>query len=195
MKKLFVASLLLVSVNLVAQQFQFGLKAGVNISNFSGANDVNELENSALVGFHGGAFLSFLIGDHFAIQPEALFSSQGAKVKYANTEHNFRVSYLNLPIMAKFRFTGGFYLEAGPQAGFKLSEDVKDMPIKDFANDVDLSLAAGLGYHSPIGLGFGARYSAGLSKVGDFEYGTTRPDYKNSNIQLFLFYAFLNNKK
>lgn len=195
MKKLLFAALLLVSSNLVAQQFQFGLKAGINVSNFSGAKDVDQLEHSALVGFHGGAFLSFLIGDHFAIQPEALFSTQGAKVKYINDERDFRVSYLNLPIMAKFRFKGGFYLEAGPQAGFKLSDEIKDTPVEDFAKNVDLSLAAGLGYHSPIGLGFGARYAAGLSKVGDFEYGNTRPDYRNSNIQVFIFYAFLNNKK
>jgi hypothetical protein len=195
MKKLLVAFLTLASTATMAQEFQFGVKAGTNISNFTGASDVDELENSAHVGFHAGAFFSFLLGDHFAIQPELLFSSQGAKIKYANNEQNFRVSYVNLPVLAKYRFTGGFYLEAGPQVGFKVSDDVKDTPIEDFAKDLDLSIAAGLGYHSPIGLGIGGRYSAGLSKVGDFQYGTTRPDYRNSNIQIFLFYSFFNNKK
>lgn len=195
MKTLLFACLVFMSTTVLAQGFQFGLKAGANFSNFSGAKNANDLENSTLVGFHAGASFAFLLGDHFALQPEVLFSTQGAKVKYANVEQDFKVSYINLPVLAKYRFTGGFYIEAGPQVGFKVSEDVKNTPIEDFAKDLDLSVAAGLGYHSPIGLGFGGRYSAGLSKVGDFDFGTSKPDYRNSNIQVFLFYTFFNNKK
>ena len=194
MKTLLFASLLLASTSVVAQGFQLGVKAGANFSNFSGASNADELENSTLVGFHAGASFAFLLGDHFALQPEVLFSTQGAKLKSAGTERDYKVSYINLPVLAKYRFTGGFYIEAGPQVGFKVSDEVKDTPIEDFAEDLDLSVAAGLGYHSPIGLGFGGRYSASLSKVGDFNF-PAKPDYRNSNIQVFLFYTFFNNKK
>lgn len=194
MKKLIVAGLLLIGATGFAQTFQLGIKAGVNISNFTGGEFEN-LDKKALIGFHGGGFMSFFFGDHFALQPEVLFSSQGAKIKDAGDEQNLRISYINVPVLLKYRFTGGFFLEAGPQIGFKVSEDIDDMPVEDFAKSTDLSIAGGLGWHSSSGLGIGARYTAGLSKVGDFDAGDIDPDFKNGVIQISLFYTLFNNKK
>ncbi len=194
MKKLLFLPLVLLSIGLSAQTFQLGLKGGVNISNFSGST-FDDVDKKALVGFHGGAFISLLMGDHFAIQPEALFSSQGAKIKSAGQEENLKVSYLNVPVMLKARFNGGFYVEAGPQVGFKLSENVPDMGINNFAKNLDLSVGAGLGYHSNSGLGIGARYMAGVSKVGDFDGEDFDPNFRNGVIQVSLFYTLFNNKR
>ena len=192
MKKLFFIAAVFLSGSAFSQGFQFGIKGGVNISNYTGG----DLENSAIVGFHGGVIAGLMLGDHFSIQPEALFSAQGAKIKgVGSNEEKFKVSYINLPVLAKYRFTGGFYVEAGPQVGFKLDESIPDNTIENFAEDLDLSIAAGIGYHSPVGLGIGARYNAGLSKVGDFEPGITDPDFKNSTLQFFVFYTLFNNKK
>jgi len=66
---------------------------------------------------------------------------------------------------------------------------------EDFAKSTDLSIAGGLGYHSPIGLGIGARYTAGLSKLGDFDAATTKPDWKNGVIQVSIFYTIFNNHR
>jgi hypothetical protein len=192
MKRLLFLAAMLTSGAAFSQGFQFGVKAGVNISNYTGG----DLENSALVGFHGGVIVGLMLGDHFSIQPEALFSAQGAKIKgISSNEEKFKVSYINLPVLAKYRFPGGFYIEAGPQVGFKLDESIPDNTIENFAEDLDLSIAAGIGYHSSSGLGIGGRYNAGLSKVGDFESGTTSPDFKNSTLQFFVFYTLFNNKK
>ena len=192
MKKILFAALVLTSTAVYSQGFQFGVKAGANVSNYTGG----DIENSAIVGFVGGATFGFLIGEHFTLQPEVLFSAQGAKIDgIGNNEEKFNVSYINVPVMAKFRFTGGFYLEAGPQVGFKVNESVPDNTIENFAKDIDLSVAAGLGYHSPIGLGIGARYNAGLSKVGDFSVNNVDPDFKNNTLQFFVFYTLFNNKK
>ncbi|MDR6804231.1 hypothetical protein J2Y45_001500 [Dyadobacter sp. BE34] len=54
---------------------------------------------------------------------------------------------------------------------------------------MDISLGAGLGYQSKIGLGVGFRYVAGLSKVGDFSSEEINPDFKNSVIQGSLFWV------
>ncbi len=89
--------------------------------------------------------------------------------------------------MLKLRSPGGFYVEAGPQVGFKLSENVSDETIGDFAKNLDLSAGAGLGFQTKGGLGIGARYLVGLSKVGDFEPSAgIDPDFKNSVIQVGL---------
>ena len=106
MKKLLFVPLLLISVTMFAQTYQFGLKGGINVSNFTGSS-LDNVDKKALVGFQGGAFLSLLMGDHFAIQPEAVFSSQGARVSTINGDENWRVSYLNIPVELKVRFLPG----------------------------------------------------------------------------------------
>jgi hypothetical protein len=47
-----------------------------------------------------------------------------------------------------------------------------------------------------MGLGIGARYTAGISKVGDFDASQGQnPDFKNGVIQISLFYTLFNNRK
>ncbi|MEP6747665.1 MAG: porin family protein [Bacteroidota bacterium] len=194
MKKSIVIILLLAGTASFAQHFDLGIKGGANISNFTGSSNVNDVKASTLVGFHAGIFLGLYLGDHFSIQPEALFSTQGAKIEDGTTKDDYKLTYINVPVLAKYRFNGGFYLEAGPQIGFNVHSTVAGNS-EDFAKSTDLAIAGGLGYSSSIGLGIGARYVAGLSKVGDFNASTTRPDYKNGNIQISLFYTLFNGHK
>lgn len=87
--------------------------------------------------------------------------------------------------MLKYKSNGGFYVEAGPQVGFKLGENIPDQTVGKFAKNLDPSIGAGLGYQSAMGFGIGARYLAGLSKVGDFDASTgVDPNFKNSVIQI-----------
>ncbi len=195
MKKNILFVLLLASTASFAQHFELGVKAGGNISNFTGSSNEDDVKAKTLIGFHAGAFVSLFLGNNFAIQPEVLFSTQGAKIEQTGTDKtDYKLSYINVPVMLKYRFTGGFYVEAGPQIGFKTNEKV-DGTSEDFAKSTDFSVAGGIGYHSPIGLGIGARYTAGLSKLGDFDASTTRPDWKNGNIQVSLFYTLFNKRK
>ena len=48
-------------------------KAGANISNFTGTGDWQNIKSKSLVGYHFGGFVSFFLGNNFAIQPEILF--------------------------------------------------------------------------------------------------------------------------
>ena len=169
-----------------AQSFSFGPKAGVNISNYTG----KDIESDALVGFHLGGLLNFGIGKNFSIQPEVLFSTQGAKFDDGINNVKYKTSYVTVPVMFKLKANGGFYIEAGPQAGFRTSENIPDQTIDHFAKNLDLAGAFGVGYQAGFGLGIGARYVAGFSKVGDFDNSALRsPDFKNSVIQLSLFFA------
>jgi len=192
MKKIFLAALLLVSISGFSQKFQLGIKAGANISNFNGTFE--DVKTKSLVGFYGGAFASFFVGNHFAIQPEVLISTQGAKIESISTsdKEDFKLTYLTIPIMAKFEFNGGFYLETGPEAGINISGgDFGDRKVKDVTQDADFLWGFGLGYHAPFGLGIGARYNLGLSKVGNANFND--PNFKNSVIQVGLFYTIFNN--
>lgn len=186
MKKLLFAIALFLSVQTAfAQSFSIGPKAGLNISNYTGGN----IESDALVGYHLGGVINYGFGKVFSIQPEVLFSTQGAKVNNGGSKSDFKISYVTVPIMLKFKTNGGFYVEFGPQAGFRTSTNIPDQTINDFAKNLDLAAAGGIGYQSPIGLGVGVRYVAGLSKVGNFSGQNIDPDFKNSVIQASIFWA------
>ncbi|TDE18121.1 porin family protein [Dyadobacter psychrotolerans] len=183
-KLLFVVTMCLVGTYSFGQTFSFGPKAGINVSNYSGG-DIN---SDAKVGYHLGGMLNFGFCKIFCIQPEVLFSTQGAKVENAGSKKDFKINYLNIPIMVKFRIANRFYIEAGPQTGFRLSENIPDQTINSFATKLDLSAGAGLGYQSDAGIGVGLRYLAGLSKVGDFSGMEISPDFKNSVVQASVFW-------
>ena len=186
------ATALLLSLPAFSQRFQLGIKGGANFNNYQGSN-IQDVKTNTLVGFHAGALVNLKFGSVFSVQPELLVSSQGAKLESATEKENFKVTYATLPIMLKLKSHSGLYIEAGPQFGLKMSDNISG--VNTDVKNLDAALAAGVGYHSSIGLGIGARYIAGLSKVGDIDFGNgVNPDYKNSTIQVSLFYTLFNNK-
>ncbi len=158
----------------------------MNISGYAGGN----MQSKALVGYHLGGMLSFGFGRVLSLQPEVLFSTQGAKVTTNGKSETLRTQYITLPVMLKLKASGGFYLEIGPQFGYRSSERIPEQSFSSFTRNLDLSAGMGMGYQSGAGFGFGARYLAGLSKAGDFSGRDISPDFKNSVIQLSLFWMF-----
>ncbi len=187
MKKLvFFICAMAVALGTQAQSFSFGPKVGLNISNYSGG----DIKSDALVGAHLGGLLNFGFGNVFSIQPEVLFSTQGAKIDVNGQKRDFKTSYVTVPVMFKFRANGGLYFEFGPQVGFKTSDNIPDQSFNQFSKNLDLAGALGIGYQAKFGLGLGVRYIAGFSKVGDFDASNNlNPDFKNSVVQVSVFYA------
>jgi hypothetical protein len=166
--------------------FQLGIKGGVNVSNFTGGN-FDAVKKKALVGVHAGPYLKIQFGN-FAIQPEAMISTQGAKIDSLSGNYDWKISYVNVPVMAQYYFNHSFYLELGPQVGFTVNQDFANSTIEDFANDLDFSIAGGFGVRAKSGLGLGMRYTAGISKVGDFMPSNgIDPDFKNGVIQVSIY--------
>ncbi len=185
---LLLSATFLISSAAFSQTFKVGIKAGANFSNFSGSN-LQNVKSNTNIGFHAGLLTNLKFGPVFSLQPELLVSSQGAKLENAGQSENFKVTYAVLPIMLKLRSTGGLYVEAGPQFGLKVGDKISG--INTDVKNLDASLAAGVGYHGNSGFGIGARYIAGLSKVGDIDFGGgVNPDYKNSIIQASVFFTF-----
>jgi hypothetical protein len=179
-------ALSLMSVVAFGQSVSLGPKVGLNVSNYTGG----DIESDALVGFHLGGIVNFGVGRIFSIQPEVLFSTQGAKINSGSQQRDFKTTYVSVPVMFKFRANGGFYFEFGPQASFRTSENIPDQTIDHFAKNLDLAAGVGLGYQAGFGLGIGVRYLAGISKVGDFtQTAAMNPDFRNSVIQASVFFA------
>ncbi|HLF53509.1 porin family protein [Flavobacterium sp.] len=138
-----------------AQYKNFGLKGGLNVC------DLSNSEASALIGFHVGGFAEFMVMEKFTLQPELLFSTQGAK--YDNL--NFNLIYINLPVMGKYYVIDDFSIEAGPQIGLLVSAKEEDSDVIDSMNEIDICLNLGLGYNLNENMMLQLRYNLGLSEI------------------------------
>ena len=195
MKKLMLICLVLVSTRGFSQSFtqnilkrlEFGIKAGANASNFTNA----DFPTDPLIGFHAGATVAYKFTNNFMVQEEFLFSTQGAKIKGGTLgTQDLKLYYMSVPLLLKYRTNSGFYFEAGTQVGIKLKEDISGINTENFAKKLDLAAAGGVGFQSKMGLGIGARYLYGISKVSDFNASNIKNDFKNNAVQASVFYVF-----
>lgn len=176
-----------------AQEVKYGAKAGLNFANLTG--DVEDV--SMKIGFNVGGFAEIKVSDKFSVQPELLYSTQGAKSEESfegeTIESEWNLSYLNIPIMAKYYVSEKFSLEAGPQIGFLLGSKVKvesiEVDFKDNTESIDFGLNIGSAYDFTENLFAGLRYNIGLSNVAKTESGDDTK-INNSVISLSLGYRF-----
>ncbi len=183
MKKLFLVCMVcLIGGTVSAQGLDFGLKVGVNFATLS---DVSEAETKT--GFVVGAFAGAKLGDKFGIQGDLLYSQQGADFKLGDVD----LSYVNVPVVAKYFVTDKFNIQLGPQFGFKIDDNIKSDILE--AESFDLTGVAGIGLHLPFGIRADARYNFGLTdilKSNDSDVKVTEPG-KNSVITIAVGYSFL----
>lgn len=163
-----------------AQMLKFGLKAGVNFSDFGGS-DARNFDTDKLTGFHVGALIEFKLLENLSLQPEIMYSANGAKISDVDID-DINLNYITVPVLAKFYvITDKLSLEAGPQFSFLINESVPDQfESKSF----NFAAVGGLGFQFTENFFAQARYVAGLTD--------TSSDAKITNqvIQLSLGYRF-----
>ena len=158
--------------NSTAQTLKIGVKAGLNYANFSGS----DIKTDAITSYHAGLIAEIKLLNSFSLQPELLYSTQGASYKNAIDEYKNELGYIAIPVMAKIYLTDSFSLELGPQASFLLSKK-NDVILNDY-NTYDFSTNAGLGLKLTKSLFLQARYSLGLTEV------SKNANVKNNVVQL-----------
>lgn len=175
-------------------QFSLGLKGGPNFNKL----DINSnvaANYSNRTGFHGGAFALVKL-TKFAIQPEVLFSRQGAKFSFNAQNLYTNFDYINIPVMLKLYTVAGLNLQIGPQFGFlskaggKVIDNLSNIgtATKDLYKKSDLSLAVGLGWDLPFGLMIEGRYNLGLQAI---QNNPSLDATKNQVIQVSLGYKMI----
>ncbi|UUF14635.1 MULTISPECIES: porin family protein [Flavobacterium] len=186
MKKILLAAVLFVATTatIQAQFVQIGVKAGVNFANQTGGSDFEgiSVDKEGITSYHAGLVAELKLLEKFSIQPELLYTTQGATYKNAFSEFKNEMGYIAIPVMAKIYMTKSLSLELGPQASFLVSNK-KEFDAAD-PNTFDFSLNAGLGLKVVGGLFVQARYGIGLTEV------SKEADFKNSVFQLSAGYMF-----
>lgn len=164
----------------LAGRIKLGPKAGVNIASLSADN------TKSLVGFHVGVFVECMLTEKLALQPEVLYSAQGAAADEGDAE--WKLGYINIPFIVKYNVFKGINLDAGPQMGFLVSaEDEAGNDIKDSFESTDFGFNLGLSYSLPMGVMLSGRYTFGLS---DVIKDNTLDSVKHSVAQFSIGYKF-----
>ena len=170
-----------------AQDVDFGVKAGLNIANFSGGDG----DRNSLLTYHLGGVAEISLSERFSLQPEVLYTRQGSEAQATNEQEAVKVKldYLAIPLMAKYYIADRFTIEVGPQFAFLLEDKAEfvdaDLPDADTdASSFDFGANIGLGYNITSEIFVQLRYNYGITTVVE------NPDVKNSVFQLSLGYKF-----
>ena len=161
-------------------QVRAGIKGGFNLTTLSGTVFSVVVPGSVLSAyeprssFHAGVYLTAQLSEHWAVQPELLYSGQGntfTTFPHGNNTpvYTLRMQVINLPLLLRrYQANRHFYLEAGPQLGLLLGatmDQVQDSSQSAVATSIKSRFKSG-DYAVAVGLGieFG-RFSVGLRET------------------------------
>lgn len=150
-----------------------GIRAGVNVATLS------NIDADFKTDFYAGTILSLNLAQRYTLQPELIYTRQGAnnvvfvdeETGQPNRQEDVTIQYLSLGVVNKFYFVDGFHGLVGPSLDMKIG---KNFPRIDFDDDdyggVDLGIALGLGYTLPFGLTVEGRFKTGLLDAFNNDY-------------------------
>lgn len=199
MKKTILTTLVLGFLSFAAQAQYFGVKGGLNFSNFR-TNDIND--SKIRTGYHFGAFVNLPITDGLAFQPEVLYSTKGSTASYDKDfgilghkkgDVSLKLDYIDVPLLAILKIGDVAEIQFGPYVGFLASsgyEATGDLATSNELDNnkfksLDYGLAGGFAINLSV-LQLGARYNMGFQKIEDSDTANLLfGDAKNSYLQLF----------
>jgi len=144
-------------------------------------------------GFHIGIFGTLFYTEKMAGQLEFLYSEKGSVWSDPYYSGKEIVSYIDVPLTARFQVLDLLNIQAGPQ--FSILTGARRIPdegvaqsVSEYYDEVDLGLVVGTELNLPVKLNLTLRYIEGLIVTSDSRY---YPDpWKNRMFQLSLSYAF-----
>lgn len=178
-----------VAAQVNAQEFSFIPKAGLNLAN------LNPYGADMRPGLNIGVAGEYRFSSRFALEPGLYYSMQGYQYDDKGVTSKLKCDYLNIPVYAKAYLFKGFNVFAGPQVGFNVRANVKDMVVSDIpgyrkritgsirenVNKVDFSLGVGAGYLLGCGLMISANYNIGLTNIFKDAGGLSDSMYDNTS--------------
>lgn len=173
---------------------QFGLKAGVNLADVK-----SEIytDTKTRTSFYAGGLAHIHLNQHFALQPEAIYSRQGFEQNISSgLVLTAKLDYINIPVMLQY-MNRGVRIETGPQLGFLVNAqadytDGRDNDIENRLKSTDFSWGFGVSYVTTPGVGISARYNLGISNINKdiTSPGVSDIEINNRVWQFGLFYQF-----
>jgi hypothetical protein len=179
MKKILLVCLFLSAFLETKAQFaEFGIKGGLNFTNYRDGN-ISGFDFETATNYHLGGLVEFSVLTNMNIQIELLYSTQGAQFERVGFDVKNELGYISIPVLAKVYINNdNLSLEVGPQFSFLATE--RNRVGTTDTESYDFGLVGGLGLKLTDTFFIQARYVLGLSDV------KPNADIKNSAIQFSL---------
>ncbi|SDG55673.1 porin family protein [Psychroflexus sediminis] len=181
-----------------AQENAFGVRGGLNLSNFFTEN-VND--KNLRSGLHFGVYSrSPLIDNLLYLQAGLGYSGKGAEIEGSSGQAELGLGYLELPFLASVGIADFLFIEGGAYASYLLSANVSgetaggssfsdDISTDNF-KDFDYGLAVGANTHlAPLVVG--VRYYYGLQNIIANDFANFAGiEARNSTFQVYVAFEF-----
>ena len=187
MKKKFI--LLLVAFSfcstvMMAQGFQFGVKAGADLQKIEG----KLLTQSFSFGYHAGVYAQLSINKTFSIQPELYYSevkldtaNDFSTVYHLTDASSIKFGYINIPVLLNIKAGKKFTIQMGPRFGILANSNASIISNgQDAVKKGDLALVAGMKFSFSRVNVYG-RYQVGVSNVNDV---SSQEKWKSQTVHL-----------
>ena len=145
-----------------------GVRLGYNAANLSTSEaGIDPKVRSGLV---VGLFGVVPVNGMFAVQPEVLYSQQGARVEDGSDKATLKIDYVQIPVLGRIRLgaRSPAYLLVGPSFGFRTRADMtfndQTESFKDDVKGSDVGLVTGISVYSGRFVVDG-RYTWGLMNI------------------------------
>lgn len=188
LKKIIFLSILYIVVSSVSVCAQFGIRAGVNAAKLSRSTMGGQTKHKIGVGI--GIFSEITVFRNLSIQPEINYVQQGTKETGNFTGGTLvasvKINYLQFPILFKYNFKNGVFIQTGPYWGIGLgnigndicfngdchsSEYGFDSQGKDGPLRYDHGFQLGTGFKITKNISIDLRLIVGLKNIYDKPYG------------------------
>jgi len=224
MRKKIALSIILIALFLQTKSqsnaVEFGINGGMNINSASGASIIKE-HNNSLTGFNIGGHLKIKTSDHFGIKAKLQYDQMGWAYRSLTFSNNtgtglaegdvlYKLSYLNIPVLAEYSFGNRIKFNAG--AGFffgillnnqlitKIKDGTNSNPVTTKSNSksmrsANFGISLGAGLQIPVSpkikLDLNLHDNYGLSGIGKPLEGTPRNEIKTNSFSINSGFTFL----
>ena len=190
MKYITILLLLILPFYCNAQDFNFGLKSGLNLSTYRGENDGGQYKLSG----YAGVFANYEINQNIELQTELVYARLGHRDTINDTKIKTSLGYLQIPLLLKITLNNfeQFKFIIGPQLGYlldsKFTIDGDSDTDKSNFEEFDYGATVGMEYELSEYFSLDARYYLGLSEF--YNQSIVESNAKNSSFSLGLAYRF-----
>lgn len=158
-----------------AQKSGFGIKGG-----FIGSNiefEDGKVHTDPLKSGYGGLCFIIKASNHWAFQPEILYSAQGCEINKTligkKVSAKLNLNYIQIPVLAKYYFNSKWALEFGPQFQVLTSSELEaeafglkgDTNTDNLINKYDVGIAFGTSVHIQEQFFIDLRLNAGINNI------------------------------
>lgn len=211
MKKTVCIAMVLISLNIHAQNIQVGFTTGLSTANYKSKVDGNTESGKVKAGFTAGVLIDIPAGQHFSFQPALNFVQKGTKDEqtFMNVTQKIRINVncIELPLNLLYNTRGkkgNFFVGAGPSFAIAISgklhytDGTNSMSEKlkfgngddDFIRPIDLGANFVAGYAFPNGAMISFNYNTGLNNL--FPQGSGNEKLRSNYFGIRLGYLLKN---